>query len=444
MAVAKLSAQDCKDLEKYLRYFVFKSAQIIVQSRLGERLCLPSKQFATGTDWFNLTVHDDADVLSEVKMIYPGPGGGLAGGDVVCFETLLRTSSGSVVPLETWAVKMVSPCDSLVRVSFTVYNRIGMLLKSLMIACRCVPAYQLSRRCCSMACDYSIYYRMYVGNPTLDLGRSFSNQTVGLVPTPVGTLHLSVAYRTQPLLTSNVAPAEDLELWDDHFCADRSSVSSAIPSSCWRAVSKWQQLADAQAQDSDVLSTSPPDHNRMVSIPSGLNQITKDVVCTRSDNTPRIAPFASSDTSKYFEFDADTALPFGQLLEHDMGKMEKNSEAKVAEKEIEMAARIQSVTLTNSGSTVLDDQTRSNSAPDNVPRSLKTPFASYTDACGKEEKEGDLGRFYRECQSAPALSMFRQPSADIHELLNSITDQLAQFEANAKEFDEFVNSFQET
>ena len=448
MAAAKLSAQDCKDLEKYLRYFVYKSAQIIVQSRLGERLCLPSKQFATGADWFNLTVHDDSDVLSEVKRIYPGSHGGLAGGDTVCVETLLRTRSGGSMLLETWTVKMVSPCDGAVRVSFTVYNRIGILLKSLLIASRSIPAYQLSRSCCTKACDYSIYYRMYVGEPTLDLdlGHSFSSQTVGLVATPVGTIRLSVAYRTQPMVESNAALSEDLELLDDHFCADKSSVSSGIPTSCWRAVSKWQQLADADAQDHELLSSSPPDHNRMVSIPSDLNQVAEDVHGNRSDNKPRIAAFASSDksTPQKFDFDVDTALPFGQLLEQDvLGKMEKNSEEKLVDKDLKVASRVVPMQLTNSGSSVLDQQ-RHVAAADIVARTLKTPFASCSGASGKEAPEGDLGRFYRECQSAPALSMFQQPSGDIRELLNSITDQLAQFEANAKEFDEFVNSFQET
>jgi len=448
MAAAKFSAQDRKDLEKYLRYFVYKSAQIIVQSRLGERLSLPSKQFATGADWFNLTVHDDSDVLSEVKQIYPGSGGGLASGDVVCIETLLQTRSGSAMLLETWTVKFVSPCDSTVRVSFTVYNRIGILLKSLLIASRSIPAYQLSRRCCSKACDYNIYYRMYIGEPTLDLGQLFSSRTVGLVTTPVGTIHLSVSYRTQPMLELNVASVEGLELQDDHFCDDKSSVASGIPTSRWHAVSKWQQFADGEAKDQELLSSSPPDHDRMVSIPSDLNQIAEDVRGIGSDNKPRIAAFASSDrpTLQYSDFDADAVVPFGQLLEQDiLGKTEKKSEEKIADadKDVKMACEIQPMMLTDSGSSVLDQNQRG-AAPDIVACALKTPFASCTDAPGRGAQEGDLGRFYRECQSALALSMFQQPSADIHELLNSITDQLAQFEANAKEFDDFVNSFQET
>jgi len=446
MAAAKSSHQDFKDLEKYLRHFVYKSAQVIVQSRLGERMTLPSKQFATGADWFNLTIHDDADVLSEVKRIYPGLGGGLAGGDIVCIETLLRTASGSAVLLENWTVKLVSPCDSTVRVSFTVYNRIGILLKSLLIVTRSVPAYQLSRRCCSKTCDYGIYYRVYIAESTLDLGSSFGNRTIGLVPTPVGTIHLSVAYRAQPSLESDVVPTRDLELRDDHFCADTSSFSSGKITSCWHAVSKWQQFVDAEVQDHEQLSASPPDHDRMVSIPSDLNRLVKDVQATRSTNGPRIAAFASSDrpTPNFFDFDIDANLPFGRLLEHDMlEKTHKNSGENLMDEDLKMRNVTEPVMLLASSGSSMPNQAGCGAAPD-VTHTLKTPFASCTVASGNREQEGDLGRFYRECQSAPSLSMFQHPPADVRELLKSITDQLTLFEANAKEFDEFVNSFQES
>jgi len=447
MAAAKLSPQDYKDLEKYIRHFVYKSAQVIVQSRLGERISLPSKQFATGADWFNLTINDDADVLSEVKRIYPGSGGGLTSGDIVCFETLLRTANGSAVLLENWTVKLVSPCDSTVRVSFTVYNRIGILLKSLLIATRSVPSYQLSRRCSSKAYDYGIYYRVYIGKPTLDLGPSFGSRTIGFLPTPVGTIHLSVAYCTQSLLESAVEPARDLELRDDHFCADTFSFSAGKTTSCWHAISKWQQFVDAETQDHEHLSTSPPDHDRMVSVPSDLNKLVENVQVTRPDNGPRIAAFASSDrpTPPFFDFDIDAALPFGRLLEHDvLEKTSKNSEERVMDEDAKMGNVTEPVTLLASSGSSMPSHSRFDAAPDLVAHTLKTPFASCTVASGNREQEGDLGRFYRECQSAPSLSMFQHPPADVRELLKSITDQLTLFEANAKEFDEFVNSFQES
>jgi hypothetical protein len=72
-----------------------------------------------------------------------------------------------------------------------------------------------------------------------------------------------------------------------------------------------------------------------------------------------------------------------------------------------------------------------------LPAEYKPPL----DDKSNKEVEGDLGKFYRECRSAPALTMFQQPAGNLRDLLSSISDQLALFEANAKEFDDFVNSF---
>ena len=62
----------------------------------------------------------------------------------------------------------------------------------------------------------------------------------------------------------------------------------------------------------------------------------------------------------------------------------------------------------------------------------KTPFAG-------PEGNSDLGRFYQDCQVAPPLSMF-QETVTIQDTINSITNQLAGFEASSKDFDEFVES----
>lgn len=56
MATVKLSAQDKKDLDKFTKFLALKSAQIIVQSRLGEKVttqCKPQQ----GTDWVNIKIN---------------------------------------------------------------------------------------------------------------------------------------------------------------------------------------------------------------------------------------------------------------------------------------------------------------------------------------------------------------------------------------------------
>lgn len=48
--------------------------------------------------------------------------------------------------LETWCLGINDRVDSNTKVTYTFYNRIGMLLKSLVSVTRVTPAYQLSRK----------------------------------------------------------------------------------------------------------------------------------------------------------------------------------------------------------------------------------------------------------------------------------------------------------
>lgn len=47
----KLSNQDKKDLDKFTKFFALKAAQIIIQSRLGEKVTTHCKPQTTGRDW---------------------------------------------------------------------------------------------------------------------------------------------------------------------------------------------------------------------------------------------------------------------------------------------------------------------------------------------------------------------------------------------------------
>lgn len=47
----KLSIQDKKDLDKFTKFLALKATQIIVQSRLGEKVSTPCKPQTAGADW---------------------------------------------------------------------------------------------------------------------------------------------------------------------------------------------------------------------------------------------------------------------------------------------------------------------------------------------------------------------------------------------------------
>ena len=58
----QLSNDDHEALEKFTKFFLVKAAQIIVQSRLGERKTTKSKQVHSGNEWVNSTTIINIDI----------------------------------------------------------------------------------------------------------------------------------------------------------------------------------------------------------------------------------------------------------------------------------------------------------------------------------------------------------------------------------------------
>ncbi|XP_054642038.1 autophagy-related protein 13 isoform X2 [Dunckerocampus dactyliophorus] len=194
-----LSLQDKKDLDKFIKFFALKTVQVIVQARLGEKICTRSSSSPTGSDWFNLAIKDIPEVTHEAKKALAGQLPGV--GRSMCVEISLKTSEGDSMELETWCLEMNEKCDKDIKVSYTVYNRLSVLLKSLLAITRVTPAYKLSRK---QGHDYVILYRIYFGEVQMSgLGEGFQTVRVGVVGTPVGTITLSCAYRTNLAFMSN-------------------------------------------------------------------------------------------------------------------------------------------------------------------------------------------------------------------------------------------------
>ena len=53
MSDYQLSNEDHEALEKFTKFFLVKAAQIIVQSRLGEKKSTKSKPVYSGNEWVN-------------------------------------------------------------------------------------------------------------------------------------------------------------------------------------------------------------------------------------------------------------------------------------------------------------------------------------------------------------------------------------------------------
>lgn len=114
---------------------------------------------------FNISVDDYPELVAETKQAL-----NLSAGDSILqrfplsIEISLRTTENDSMVLEVWSLGLaVDRCDSQVRASHTIYNRMSILLKSLISVSRVTPAYKLSRR--QSADSYQIFYKIYVGEP---------------------------------------------------------------------------------------------------------------------------------------------------------------------------------------------------------------------------------------------------------------------------------------
>uniref|UniRef100_A0AAX7TG80 Autophagy-related protein 13 n=1 Tax=Astatotilapia calliptera TaxID=8154 RepID=A0AAX7TG80_ASTCA len=260
-----LKPQDQKDLDKFIKFFALKTVQVIVQARLGEKICTRSSSSPTGSDWFNLAIKDIPEVTHEAKKALAGQLPGI--GRSMCVEISLKTSEGDSMELETWCLEMNEKCDKEIKVSYAVYNRLSVLLKSLLAITRVTPAYKLSRK---QGHDYVILYRIYFGEVQLSgLGEGFQTVRVGVVGTPIGTITLSCAYRTNLAFMSNrqfERSAPIMGIIVDHFvdppCSSQRPANMGHPCN-YRAPDEEDGGQFAGVQDSQEVcatsfSTSPP------------------------------------------------------------------------------------------------------------------------------------------------------------------------------------------
>ncbi|EAA10737.4 AGAP005715-PA [Anopheles gambiae str. PEST] len=228
MASQSGSLQDRSNLEKYIRQLAMKAAQIIVQSRLGEKIATESNPNSTSTDWFNISITDQQsilDVLVETKKILADGGQheSIITRLPLCVEISLQTAEGGSMILECWTLSIrTDQTNAPQRANQVIYNRMSLLLKSLLSVTRVTPAYRVSR--IKRADSYDIYYRIYTGEPqTNQLGDGYNQVRVGQLCTQIGTLNMAVAYRTKITFSPTQTGRDNtIMLKSDHFLKDIS------------------------------------------------------------------------------------------------------------------------------------------------------------------------------------------------------------------------------
>ncbi|XP_018892147.1 autophagy-related protein 13 isoform X4 [Gorilla gorilla gorilla] len=476
-----LNSQDRKDLDKFIKFFALKTVQVIVQARLGEKICTRSSSSPTGSDWFNLAIKDIPEVTHEAKKALAGqlP----AVGRSMCVEISLKTSEGDSMELEIWCLEMNEKCDKEIKVSYTVYNRLSLLLKSLLAITRVTPAYRLSRK---QGHEYVILYRIYFGEVQLSgLGEGFQTVRVGTVGTPVGTITLSCAYRINLAFMSTrqferTPPIMGIII--DHF-VDRPYPSSSPMHPCnYRTAGEdtgviYPSVEDSQEVCTTSFSTSPPSQlmvpGKEGGVPLAPNQPVHGTqadqerlaTCTPSDGTHcAVTPSSSEDTETVSNSSEGRASPHdvletifvrkvGAFVNKPINQVTLTSLdipfAMFAPKNLELEDTDPMVNPPDSPETEspLQGSLHSDGSSGGSSGNTHDDFVmiDFKPAFSKDDiLPMDLGTFYREFQNPPQLSSL---SIDIGaqsmaEDLDSLPEKLAVHEKNVREFDAFVETLQ--
>lgn len=474
-----LSSQERKDLDKFIKFFALKTVQVIVQARLGEKICTRSSSSPTGSDWFNLAIKDIPEVTHEAKKALAGqlP----AVGRSMCVEISLKTSEGDSMELEIWCLEMNEKCDKEIKVSYTVYNRLSLLLKSLLAITRVTPAYRLSRK---QGHEYVILYRIYFGEVQLNgLGEGFQTVRVGTVGTPVGTITLSCAYRINLAFMSTrqferTPPIMGIII--DHF-VDRPYPSSSHPCN-YRAAGEdagvtYPSVEDSQEVCTTSFSTSPPSQlmvpGKEGGVPLAPNQPAHGTqadqerlaIYTPSDGVHGTAtPSSSEDTETVSNSSEGRASPHdvletifvrkvGAFVNKPINQVTLTSLdipfAMFAPRNLELEDTDPMVNPPESPSAAspLQGSLHSDGSSGGSGGNAHDDFVmvDFKPAFSKDDiLPMDLGTFYREFQNPPQLSSL---SIDIGaqsmaEDLDSLPEKLAVHEKNVREFDAFVETLQ--
>uniref|UniRef100_A0A8C8H0S5 Autophagy-related protein 13 n=1 Tax=Oncorhynchus tshawytscha TaxID=74940 RepID=A0A8C8H0S5_ONCTS len=442
-----LSPQDKKDLDKFIKFFALKTVQVIVQARLGEKVCTRSLSSPTGSDWFNLAIKDIPEVTHESKKALAGQLPGIERS--MCVEISLKTSEGDSMELETWCLEMNEKCDRDIKVSYTVYNRMSLLLKSLLAITRVTPAYKLSRK---QGHDYVILYRIYFGEVQLTgLGEGFQTVRVGVVGTPIGTITLSCAYRTNLAFMSTRAPGEDEGAYngvEDSQEVCTTSFSTSPPSQMGVPGKEGgvpqqvpvQPCHGAQAEHRRVSSCPPADHvpatpsssgedaetsSRSVGVKSGSPCGLLETTFTR-----KVGAFVNKPGTKVTTASLD--LPFAAFAPRAYDLEENDPMVQPPESSATSSPLQGSLHSQGSG------ESGGPAQDDFVMVDFKPAFSK------DDLLPMDLGTFYREFQNPPQLTSLTidVSSQSMAEDLDALPEKLAVYEKNIDEFDAFVDTLQ--
>lgn len=387
-----------KSTLKYLRAFIEKVPQIIVQSRCGEKKNAFIKP--SPTEVYEIGVENNPDIQVKTNQVYETLD--FLKPFSLCIEISLKTADGDTLVLETWCLKRelsekyFQQNHRVFADSETVFGHFMLLLKSTITITRIFPAFKLSMR--QSADTHVMMYRLYVGDPQVDkLGTGFQEKEIGEVYTPIGTVSMEVKYRSkfEMIIAPQKADKENFLVKSDYFNVDMSPK---------------KPLAGIQL-------------GRKLKSPS-----------SNSNLCQKVGAFAS-----YNNF-PDAAFPELEFLEKpflNMSRINVREKKTVADNFVATDSNLNYINETNTKEECSDKDFERLSCSDGSDSSdfvlvdVKPPFANYN-------SDSDLEAFLQSSPPPPLSSLTSQKS--LKDQVTEVANQIEMFETSMSEFDNFVDT----
>lgn len=444
------------EIAKYIKFFAYKTVQTIVHSRSGERTKTFSKANAVGVDWFNIALPGNrigSDIQKEVRSEFTNK-------DAVIDEPLwlhvfLKTSEGFEKLLEIWNISFIGKVDNNVKSAFTVYNRLALLLKSVVSVSRSLPAYRLTRR---KEKDFSFSYK--ISSHELECAKLTDmpvSTRIGSVGTQFGTIVVSAQFQTKIDFFSNdngrltasfenIKPNVLIQMDKDDLLDSLKPLDPAVVEELRRAAV--DDISGSTASLPTSFRTMSPqcfDHLNEAMGSLDLSDISQPLsVGDIHDGHRALAAFGEvSIVNSESEIPEIPSTP--PLLSLIQSKIDESSidQSTKSKKCSNKAGSPVGKSETGSELIVgLGDVADGSEEPTAQAVGFEDDFVLVEVRPAFAPQTGDAGQLYRECQNPPKLEMFNARGDYDSDNDDNFEDEVAKYETQLAQFDEFFRNLE--
>ena len=449
---------DKEEIVKYVKFFAYKAVQIIVHSRTGERAKTFSKANAIGVNWFNIALPGNnigSEIQKEIKLEFVNK-------ITVVDEPLwvyiyLKTSEGYESLLESWNISFTEKTDQNVKNAITVYNKLALLLKSVVSVSRSLPAYRLTRR---KEKDFSFSYKICSREiEPARPARMPAITRIGSVTTQFGTLLFSVQFQTVIDCLSNAngkinASIDDprtkilIRMNEDEALDSLRPPDPAIIEELYKAAldDVTSSTASLPTSFQSGLSQNCDQAGEGVTASLDLNDILQPLsIGDIDDNHRALAAFGevSIENSQLELPEMPSTPPLLSLIQSKIDDSTTDSLVRSRQTENGNKSNKDEDNIVKDKELLAElDSTDSGAEPTAHAVGFEDDFVLVEVRPAFAPQTGDAGQLYRECQNPPKLDMFSNKLDFDSDNDDSITEQIERYENQLSQYDEFFRNLE--